>query len=60
MQHSRDDQDILIRDKSYVKFERLLSKAESEGRIGGNYKCLMCGMRYMTKHEAEECCKIMP
>ena len=60
MQQTHEDQDILVRDKSYVKFERLLVKAESEGRIGGNFKCLMCGMRYTSKQEAEDCCKIMP
>lgn len=51
---------ILIRDDSFVKYERLLYKAETEGRIDGPCKCLVCGMRYMTKDEAENCCKIVP
>ncbi len=51
---------ILIRDDSFVKYERLLLKAETEGRIDGPCKCLVCGMRYMTKDEAESCCKIVP
>ncbi len=55
----REDE-ILIRDESFVKYERLLSRAEDEGRIDGPNKCLTCGMRYMTKQEAEECCRIIP
>jgi len=43
-----------------VKFEQLLSKAENEGRIDGEFKCLVCGMRYQHKDNAENCCKILP
>ncbi|PIV80243.1 hypothetical protein COW53_10770 [bacterium CG17_big_fil_post_rev_8_21_14_2_50_64_8] len=53
------EDDILIRDESFVKYERLLTKAESEGRIDGASKCLVCGMRYHTKDEADACCKIV-
>lgn len=54
------DEEILVRDESFVKYERLLSKAEAEGRIDGPNKCLICGMRYMSKAEADRCCKIAP
>ena len=54
------DDEVLIRDESYVKYERLLNKAESEGRIDGPNKCLTCGMRYLSKEEAENCCKTVP
>ena len=60
MQRLREDEDVLVKDKSYVKFERLLEKAENEGRLDGNFRCLTCGMRYMGKDEAEGCCKILP
>jgi hypothetical protein len=53
----RED-DVLVRDESFVKYDRLLNKAEEEGRIDGPHKCLTCGMRYLTKEEAEDCCKI--
>lgn len=53
------EDEILIRDESFVKYERLLTKAESEGRIDGPNKCLVCGMRYLTKEEADVCCKIV-
>jgi hypothetical protein len=59
VESARED-DILIRDESFVKYDRLLDKAESEGRIDGPYKCLTCGMRYLAKEEAEDCCKVMP
>jgi hypothetical protein len=55
----RED-DVLVRDESFVKYERLLAKAEVEGRIDGPHKCLTCGMRYLAKEEAEACCKILP
>ncbi len=54
------EQDVLVREKNFVKFERLLAKAEAEGRIDGPNKCLICGMRYLTKDEADNCCKITP
>ena len=47
------DEGILVRDESFVKYERLLNKAEVEGRIDGPNKCLVCGMRYLSKREAE-------
>jgi hypothetical protein len=53
-------EDILVRDESFVKYERLLTKAESEGRIDGPKKCLVCGMRYTNKGDADNCCKINP
>ncbi|MBM4130811.1 hypothetical protein FJ250_07250 [bacterium] len=52
------EDDVLVRDESFVKYERLLSKAESEGRIDGPNKCLVCGMRYLSKDEADNCCRI--
>lgn len=54
----KEDEDILVRDPSYVKYERLLSQAEAEGRIDGKYSCLLCGMRYRDKATAEACCGI--
>ena len=36
----------------------LLKKAEAEGRLDGKFKCSLCGMRYQTKAEAEECCRV--
>lgn len=52
--------EILVRDESFVKYERLLTKAETEGRIDGPCKCLVCGMRYTAKEDADSCCKINP
>jgi len=52
------EDDVLVRDESFVKYERLLTKAETEGRIDGPKKCLVCGMRYLSKDEADSCCKI--
>jgi hypothetical protein len=60
MQRLQKDEDVLVKDKSYVKFERLLEKAESEGRLDGHFRCLTCGMRYVGKDEAEGCCVILP
>ena len=51
---------VLVRDESFVKFERLLDRAENEGRIDGPNRCLVCGMRYLSKVEADNCCKLVP
>ena len=53
------DEEILVRDESFVKYDRLLEKAQNEGRIDGPHKCLTCGMRYLSKEDAENCCKPM-
>ncbi len=50
---------ILQKDKNYVKFHRLLAKAELEGRLDGKYRCPVCGMRYLSSSEADECCRIV-
>ncbi len=50
---------ILQKDKNYVKFHRLLAKAEAEGRLDGKYHCPVCGMRYLNEKEADDCCRII-
>ena len=47
-----------LKSKNYVKFHRLLAKAEAEGRLDGKHRCPVCGMRYLTAREADECCRI--
>ncbi len=54
------EQEVLVREKNFVKFERLLAKAEAEGRIDGPHKCLTCGMRYLSKDDADGCCRVAP
>jgi len=51
------EDEILVRDTSYVKYERLLVQAEAEGRLDGRFRCLVCGMRYREKVDAEACCR---
>ncbi|MGQ9604372.1 MAG: hypothetical protein ACUVUU_09265 [bacterium] len=51
------EDEILIKDHTNVSYEMLLRKAEEEGRIGGKYKCPVCGMRFKNEKEAQECCK---
>jgi len=53
-------EDILLqKDKNYVKFHRLLAKAEAEGRLDGKFQCPVCGMRFLSPMEADECCRIV-
>ncbi len=59
MKRSSRDDSILEKDKNYVKFHKLLAKAEAEGRLDGKYRCPVCGMRYLTEKEADDCCKII-
>jgi hypothetical protein len=48
----------LVKEKPYVKYDQLIARAEVEGRINGRYRCLVCGMKYHLKEEAEDCCRI--
>jgi hypothetical protein len=49
---------VLMKDKEYVKYVQLLRKAEKEGRVDGAHSCSLCGMRYVSREEADECCRI--
>lgn len=46
-------------ERNYVKFNKLLAKAQSEGRIDGKFRCPTCGMRFKTEVEASNCCAIV-
>ena len=35
MQRAKEEQEVLVRDKNYVKYERLLARAEENGRLDG-------------------------
>jgi len=60
MSTAQREQEVLVREKNFVKFDRLLARAEAEGRIDGPHKCLICGMRYLNREEADGCCRIAP
>ena len=47
----------LVKEKPFVKYDQLILKAEREGRINGRFRCIVCGMRYLEKDSAEDCCK---
>lgn len=59
MKRDGKDSAILQKDKNYVKFHRLLQKAEASGRLDGKHRCPVCGMRYLTEKEADDCCRII-
>ena len=48
---------LLLRDKEYVRYVQLLKKAESEGRLDGQFTCRLCGMKFHSVEEAESCCR---
>lgn len=54
----RDDGPTLVKEKPFVKYDQLIERAEREGRINGRFRCLVCGMRYHAKDDAEDCCRI--
>jgi len=55
---SGKDDNVLKKTKRYVKYHQLLTKAREDGRIGGEFKCPVCGMRYHTSDKADNCCRI--
>ena len=56
---SSEKDSTLVKEKAFVKYERLLEQAEAEGRINGRYRCIVCGMRYNEKDNAEDCCRVV-
>jgi hypothetical protein len=52
-----DKDQTLVKEKPFVKYEQLIQRAEVEGRIDGPHRCIVCGMRYMEKDSAEDCCR---
>ncbi|UCG52501.1 MAG: hypothetical protein JSW58_02825 [Candidatus Latescibacterota bacterium] len=53
-----DKASLLRKDKEYIKFMQLLRRAETDGRLDGKYTCKLCGMKFHTEEQADECCKI--
>jgi len=56
----RGDTLLLEEDENYVKFAKLLQKAEIEGRVSGEHRCSVCGMRYNEEQESLDCCARVP
>lgn len=46
-------------DRSYVKFNKLLARAMTEGRVDGKFRCDTCGSRFRNDVEAHNCCSIV-
>ena len=53
----QDKTGLLMKEKEYVRFEQLLKRAEEEGRLDGTFNCGLCGMKFHSKEEAEDCCR---
>ena len=54
----RDEEgNTLQKDRPNSTYELLLRKAVEEGRIGGDYRCQVCGMRYKASPDAAACCE---
>jgi hypothetical protein len=47
----------LQKDRANSTYDLLLRKAVEEGRIGGNHRCRVCGMRYNSAEAAGSCCE---
>ncbi|MFQ5511729.1 MAG: hypothetical protein ACE5EO_07770 [Candidatus Krumholzibacteriia bacterium] len=54
----QEKQGLLKKDKEYVKFVQLLKRAEADGRLDGGFVCTLCGMKFHSRAEASECCKV--
>ena len=54
----QDKAGLLLKEKEYVRFDQLLKRAETEGRLDGTNTCRLCGMKYHSEEEAKGCCSI--
>ena len=57
MRRTEEGAVLLKREATSSTYEILLRKAREEGRVGGKFLCLVCGMRYNEEHDSMECCK---
>jgi hypothetical protein len=53
---SRDDGILIKKDGTSSTYDLLLKKALREGRVGGKFRCPVCGMRFKNEKEASGCC----
>ena len=53
---SRDDGILIKKDGTSSTYDLLLKKALREGRVGGKFRCPVCGMRFKYEKEASACC----
>ncbi|MDP6530212.1 MAG: hypothetical protein QF819_00320 [Gemmatimonadota bacterium] len=51
------DTSILEKDRTNSTYELLLRKAVEEGRVGGDHRCRVCGMKFNNGQAAAECCE---
>ena len=53
----RRDEGVLIKeDRTSSTYDILLRKAKKEGRVDGQHRCPVCGMRFKTEKDASACC----
>ncbi len=50
---------FLIKANPNSTFDILLKRAEREGRVGGKFRCEICGMSFKSQHEAVACCEVL-
>ena len=56
--HNDDDGSFFLRkERTNTTYDLLLRKAIKEGRVGGRFRCPVCGMRYSRQKEAATCCE---
>lgn len=54
--HREEEEPVLQKDVRNGVYDFLVKEAVRSGRVGGKYRCGVCGMRYHTEEEASECC----
>jgi hypothetical protein len=50
---------FLIKANPNSTFDILLRRAEREGRVGGKFRCEICGMSFRSEQEAFSCCEVL-
>ena len=57
MPKRRNGEPFLIKASPNSTFDILLRRAEQDGRIGGKFRCEICGMTHMDQTDAKTCCE---
>jgi len=57
VRRSREGSSCLVKASANTTFDILFKKAEKEGRVGGKYRCRICGMSHRNEQDAVGCCE---
>ena len=60
---NEDEGPLFVKDDGFQEdpaLQTAFEKAKREGRVDGEHRCSVCGMRFLNQWEADHCCRHDP